>query len=413
MTTGSPVVDHLLIGGGVAAASCAERLRAEGAPGRIVIVGREPDPPYRRPPLSKGYLRGTEGRADALLHPAGWWADNDIELLTRTSVMKIDPGERVVRLSSREEVRFDTALIATGANVRRLRAPGAELDGIHYLRAFGNADAIRAEADSGERIVVIGGSFLGTELAASLTALGMRCTVVMQESLVLDRHFGAAVAGFLQHVLEEHGIDVRGADELERFEGAHGRVEAVVTAAGHRLPCDCAVVAAGVVPDVMLARSAGLELGPTGGVACSPRLETSLPGVYAAGDVAQWESALHGRPARVEHWEVAADQGRTAALNMLGRRVDHQAVPYFWCDLADWTTIEYVGVGSGHGEPAVRGSFDDGRFTAFYSDSGGRLTGALTVGRADDLEHARRLIARRATPDPRLLADPDSELALL
>jgi len=407
-------VEYLLIGGGVASASCAERLREEGATGRIVLVGREPDPPYHRPPLSKGYLRGSSGREDALLHPAGWWDERGIELLARTSVMKIDPVERVARLSSRDELRFDKALLATGANVRRLRAEGGDLEGIHYLRAFGNADAIRADVESAEEVVVIGGSYMGAELAASLTDLGRRCSVLMQEDVMLDRHFGAVVGGFFQGVLEDHGVRVRGGDQLERFEGpAEGRVSAVVTAGGERLPCQCVVVAAGVMPDVMLARSAGLDVGGSGGVACSARLETSMPGLFAAGDVAEWQSALHGGPARVEHWDVAVEQGRTVALNMLGHDVPHEVVPYFWSDLSDWASLEYVGVASDPGDASLRGSLEDGVFTAFYRGPAGQVTGALTVGRPEDLDHARRLIAEQAVIDPAALADVGSDLALV
>jgi len=408
-------VEYLLIGGGVASASCAERLREEGATGRIVLVGREADPPYHRPPLSKGYLRGSSGREDALLHPAEWWDARGIELLARTSVMKIDSAERVARLSSREELRFEKALLATGANVRRLRAEGGDLDGIHYLRAFGNADAIRADVDSAEEVVVIGGSYLGAEMAASLTDLGLRCTVLMQEDVVLDRHFGAGVGGFFQGVLEDHGVRVRGGDQLERFEGpAEGRVSAVITAGEERLPCQCVVVAAGVTPDVMLARSAGFEIGESGGVACSSRLESSVPGVYAAGDVAEWDSPLHGRSVRIEHWDVAVEQGRLAALNMLGHDLPYEVLPYFWSNLADWASLEYVGVDSpGSGETIIRGSMDDGEFTAFYRDDAGRVTGVLTVGRSHELDPARRLIRERAAPDVAALADVSTDLTVL
>lgn len=404
-------VDYLLIGGGLAAAACARRLRAEGADGSIMVVGREPDPPYHRPPLSKGYLRGTETREDALVQPAEWWQDHDVELLTRTSVMKLDPGERVARLSaSKQEVGFGKALIATGANVRRLRVEGADLDGIHYLRAFGNSDAIRDDAAGAEQIVMVGGSYIGTEVAASLTALGKSCAILMQEGVTLDRQFGPVVGGFFQAVLEEHGIEIRGSDELERFEGTDGRVTKVVTKRGAELPCDCVVVGVGVVPDVMLAKGAGLDIGGRGGVNCSSRLETSVPGIFAAGDMAEYDSVIHGQHMRIEHWDAAAKQGETAALNMLGRDVPHDEVPYFFSDLADWVSMESVGPGSG--EDVVRGSLEDGRFTAFYLDQG-RVTAALTVGRSDDLEHARRLIREGARPELGALADPDSDLSTL
>jgi 3-phenylpropionate/trans-cinnamate dioxygenase ferredoxin reductase component len=403
-------VDYLLIGGGLAAANCARWLREEGADGSILLVGREPDPPYNRPPLSKGYLQEKETREDALFRPDEWWQEQDIDLLTRTSVMKLDPGDRTATLSTKEQVRFDKALLATGSNVRRLRVDGCDQEGIHYLRAIGNSDAIRADAKEGERVVTIGGSYIGTEVAASLTAaFGKQCAIVMMEEVPFERQFGSEVGRFFQRVLEEHGVEIHPAQELERFEG-DGRVRKVVTKSGLELEADCVVIGAGVVPEVTLARSAGLELGDAGGVRCSAGLETSAPGIYAAGDICEYDSPVQGRPLRIEHWDVAFNQGKTAALNMLGRDVQHEEVPYFFGDLADWSSMEYVGPGSG--ETAVRGSLDDGDFTAFYVDDG-RVTAALTVGRSDDLDHARRFIKERTTVDQRALADEGTDLASL
>jgi len=205
-------VDFLIVGGGIAAGSAASALRARGAEGSIVLVGREADPPYDRPPLSKGYLAGTESREDATFEiPDG------VEVLTRTSVMKLDAAERVARLSTKEEVAFDKALLATGANVRRLRVEGSDLDGIHYLRAFGNADAIRSDAEDAERVVLVGGSYIGCEVAATLTGLGKRCTILMQEAVPLEHHFGSEVGRFIARILDEHGVELVGSDELERF----------------------------------------------------------------------------------------------------------------------------------------------------------------------------------------------------
>ncbi len=402
-------VDHLLIGGGLAAASCARTLREEGAGGSILVVGRELDAPYDRPPLSKDYLRGESSREDALVLDGAWWQANDVELLTRTSVLKLDAGERIAKLSTKEEVRFGSALVATGANVRRLRADGSELEGIHYLRAFGNADAIREDVAAAESVVLIGGSYIGCEVAASLVAaFGKRCALVMQEEVTLERGFGREVGGFFHGVLEEHGVAIHGGDELERFEGTGGRVTRVVTSGGLELDCDCVVIGAGVTPDVMLARGAGLDLGEAGGVACSAGLETSAPGIYAAGDVCEWDSPIHGRSLRLEHWDVASEHGKTAARSMLGQEAVHETIPYFFSDLADWASMEYVGPGSG--EPVIRGSIEDGEFTAFYVD-GGRVTAALTVGRSDDLEHARRWIAEGGAPDPAALADEATSLS--
>ena len=170
------------------------------------------------------------------------------------------------------------------------------------------------------------------------------------------------------------------------------------------------VIGAGVAPDVMLAKSAGLELGEAGGVRCSSRLETSAEGVYAAGDICEYDSPVHGRPIRIEHWDVAFNHGKTAALNMLGKPTEHEAVPYFFSDLADWASMEYVGPGSG--EPVIRGSLAGGDFTAFYVDEG-KVTSALTVGRSDDLEHAQRFMRGESSPDPASLADESTDLASL
>jgi 3-phenylpropionate/trans-cinnamate dioxygenase ferredoxin reductase component len=401
-------VDFLLVGGGLASANCARWLREEGGEGSILLVGREPQPPYNRPPLSKGYVRGEESFEDIAFRPDDWWGEQDIELLTRTSVMKLDAGERVATLSTKDDVEFDKALLATGANVRRLRVDGCDLDGIHYLRATGNSDAIKADAAEAERAVLIGGSYIGTEVAASLVhGHDVKCSLVMMEDVTMERGFGQEVGRYFQGVLEEHGVEVHGGQELERFEGADGRVGKVATKGGLELECDMVVIGAGVIPDVTLAKGAGLEIGDAGGVKCSSRLESSVPGIYAAGDMCEYDSPVHRRPMRIEHWDVAFNQGKTAALNMLGRETEHDVVPYFFSDLADWSSMEYVGPGSG--DTVVRGSLDDGDFTAFYVEDG-RVTAALTVGRSDDLEQAKRLMTSDTSPDPSALADESTDL---
>jgi 3-phenylpropionate/trans-cinnamate dioxygenase ferredoxin reductase subunit len=402
-------VDHLLIGGGLAAANCARWLREEGSQGSILLVGREPDPPYNRPPLSKQYLQDKESREDALFRPDEWWDEQGIELMTRTSVMKLDAEACVATLSTKEEVSFSTALLATGSNVRRLRVDGCDLDGIHYLRALGNSEAIKAEARERKRAVLIGGSYIGCEVAASLTAAhGVDCTIVMLENVTFEPFYGEQVGRYFQNVLEEHGVTVHGGQEVERFEGDGERVTKVVTKGGLELDCDFVVVGIGVIPDVTLAKGAGLELGEQGGVKCSPELETSEPNIYAAGDICEYDSPVHGKPIRIEHWDVAFNQGKTAAFNMLGRGLAHDVVPYFFSDLADWSSMEYVGPGSG--DVVVRGSLEEGEFAAFWVDDG-RVTAAMSVGRSDDLEHARRFISERTQVDPATLADLDSDLA--
>jgi 3-phenylpropionate/trans-cinnamate dioxygenase ferredoxin reductase subunit len=404
-------IDYLLIGGGLASANCARWLREEGAEGSVLVVGREFDPPYNRPDCSKGYLRGKEERSEAFFRPRQWWGEQGIELLTRTSVTALDPEARTAKLSTKEELEFGQALLATGANVRRLNVPGCELDGIHYLRTLGNADAIRADAAEAEQVVLIGGSYIGCEVAASLTLLGKRCTIVMQEQITLERGFGQTAGRFFQGLLEEHGVTVHGEDELERFEG-DGRVAKVITKSGRELPAELVVIGAGVTPDVQLARGAGLEMGEGGGVRCSSRLASSAPGVYAAGDICEYDSPVHGRPLRIEHWDVAFNHGKTVALNMLGRDIPHETVPYFFSVLGDWGELEYVGPAREWDEEIVRGSLDQGNFTIWYLRDE-HLVAALTFGRSDDLDHARRLLVESPTLDAAAragLADVDSEL---
>jgi 3-phenylpropionate/trans-cinnamate dioxygenase ferredoxin reductase component len=403
-------VEHLLIGGGLASANCVRWLRESGAEGEILLVGREPDPPYNRPPCSKGYLQGTESREDTWFRPQEWWGEQRIDLRTRTSVMKLDAAAKQATLSSKEVIAYDTALLATGANVRRLNVDGCELEGIHYLRALGNSDAIRAEA--GKRVVMIGGSYIGCEVAASLTKLGSSCAIVMQEALTLERGFGGQAGRFFQERLEEHGVQVHGEDELERFEGADGRVSTVVTKAGLRLQADAVVIGAGVTPDTTLARGAGLDLDEErGGILCDSNLRTSAPGVWAAGDAASYDSVVHGGRLRVEHWDVALNQGRTAALNMLGQDRPHDVVPYFFSDLADWASLEYVGPARDWDEEIVRGSLADGAFSVWYLKEG-RVLAALSVERSEDLDHARRLIAAGAVLGEQRAALGDLDSAL-
>jgi 3-phenylpropionate/trans-cinnamate dioxygenase ferredoxin reductase subunit len=296
--------------------------------------------------------------------------------------------------------------------VRRLNVPGCDLEGIFYLRTLGNADSIREGTEDAERVVLIGGSYIGCEVAASLTKLGKSCTIVMQEKATLERGFGAQAGRFFQGLLEEHGVTVHGEDELERFEG-DGRVARVVTRAGLQLDADAVVIGAGVTPDIALAQRAGLLIGDRGGVRCSSRLESSVPGVFAAGDMCEYESVVHGGAVvRIEHWDVAFNHGKTAALNMLGRDVPHTEVPYFYSVLADWGELEYVGPAYDWQEEIVRGSLHAGSFTIWYLD-GERVRAALTVGRSDDLDHARRLISSgaRLGDQKSALGDLDADLA--
>ena len=404
-------VDFLIVGGGMAGAHCARELRERGAEGSILLVGREPEPPYERPPLSKEYLRGEAERADAYVNPPDWYGQNGVELFSGKNVMSLDTEARTVKIQGGEEVAFDRALIATGANVNILRVEGAENEGIHYLRAFGNSDAIRADADGAGHVVLIGGSYIAAEVAASLTARGTSCTMIAIEEVALSRTFGAEAGGWFQGQLESHGVTLVGGEELEAFEG-DGRVRSVVTKSGRSFQCDTVIVGAGVRPDAMLAERAGIEV--DGAIVCDSKLRTSVAGIYAAGDCCSYESVVHGRRVHIEHWDVAMQQGTHAARNMLGADADYEVVPYFFSDLADWASLEYVGPAQDWDEEVWRGDRDGGEFSVWYLKDG-NVAGCLSVERSEDLAEARRMLADGVDVSGarEAIADPNSDLSRL
>jgi 3-phenylpropionate/trans-cinnamate dioxygenase ferredoxin reductase subunit len=406
--------DFLLIGG-FACGHAASELRKRGAEGSIVLVGREPEPPYERPPLSKEYLRGEAKREDAHVNPASWYEENGVELRTGTNVMALDPEARTVKLQGGDEIEFDRALLATGANVNLLRVDGANLDRIHYLRAFGNSDNIRGDAEKADRVVLVGGSYIACEVAASLKAKGTDCALVMMEDVALSRTFGDDAGRWFQDLLESKGIEFHGGETLAAFEG-DDHASAVVTESGKTIEGDMVVVGAGVRPDVMVAERAGLEIADDGGIHCDETLKSSVEGIYAAGDVCSYDSVVHGRRLRVEHWDVAMQQGQHAARSMMGEAKPYDVVPYFFSDLADWASLEYVGPASDWDEEIWRGDRDAGEFLVFYLKDG-KVGGALSVERSEDLGHARTLLADgvdvSSDEAKAKLADPDSDLAEL
>ena len=402
-------VDFLVVGGGHAGFTCAKALRDGGEGGSILLVSREPDPPYDRTACTKAYLAGQKTRDEVVLGGPNWAAEHDVELLSRTSVLKLAPDKKRAALSNKDVVSFGSALLATGAMVRRLRVEGAQLGGVHYVRALGNADAIRKDAERADDVVLVGGSYIGTEVAATLAAAGKRCTIVMQEGVVLERTFGPEVGRHVQARLEAHGVTVHGGEDVEAFAGDDDRVTTVHTKGGLELPAQVVVVGAGVVPDVQLARGAGLELGETGGIKVDARMETSAAGIFAAGDAAEFASEVHpaGR-LRVEHWEVAAAQGRRAAAAMRGAPLPPEEIPYFFSDLHDWLSYEYIGPARSWDRVVIRGAMEDDAFSAWYLDEG-RVAAVLSVGRPHDLERGRELFGKVVDPDE--LADQAREPA--
>jgi 3-phenylpropionate/trans-cinnamate dioxygenase ferredoxin reductase subunit len=403
--------EHLLIGGGMASAHCAAELRKRGAEGPIMLVGREAEPPYERPPLSKEYMRGEAKREDAHVNPPSWYEENEVDLRSGTNVMSLDAESRTAKLQGGEEVSFEKALIATGANVNILRVDGANLDGIHYLRTFGNSDNIREGTEQVDKVVLVGGSYIGCEVAASLKSKGTDCAIVMMEDVVLSRTFGEDAGRWFQEVLESKGIEIHGGQTLAAFEG-DDHASAVVTESGKTVEGDIVVVGAGVKPDVMLAQRAGLEVDD--GIVCDETLQTSVEGIYAAGDVCSYESRIHGRRLRIEHWDVAMQQGIHAGRVMSGDVAPYEVVPYFFSDLADWASLEYVGPAFDWDEEVWRGDRDAGEFAVFYLKDG-KVAGCLSVERSEDLAVARELLANGidVSGKKEQLADVDSDLGSL
>jgi 3-phenylpropionate/trans-cinnamate dioxygenase ferredoxin reductase component len=402
-------VDYLLIGGGMASAHCAAELRKQGAEGSILLVTREPEPPYERPPLSKEYMRAEAERSDAYVHEPAWYEENGVELMTRTNVLGLDLDARTAKVQKAGEIEFGKALVGTGARVNILHhLDGAQLEGIHYLRAFKNADEIREEAEAAERVVLVGGSYIACEVAASLTAKGKSCACVMLEEVALSRSFGEEPARYFHGVLESHRVELYGGESVEAFLG-DGRVSGVRTKGGREVEGDLVVVGAGVHPEVTLAERAGLEV--DNGIVCDSRLETSAEGVFAAGDVCSYDSAVHGRRLRVEHWDVAFQQGRYAGRAMLGESEPYREVPYFFSDLADWASLEYVGPATEWDEVLFRGDRDSDQFLAWYLKDG-KVAAALSVDRSEDLAHARRLLVDGTDVSAKrdILSNPDSDL---
>ncbi|MDQ8043688.1 MAG: FAD-dependent oxidoreductase [Solirubrobacteraceae bacterium] len=407
--------DVLIIGAGVAGASVAKELRHLGFEGSILLLGRELDAPYERPPGTKDYLAGKTSRDDATwLHP-DWCEEHDVELRLRTSVMKVDTDAKVAKLQGGDEVSYEHVVFATGANVRRLRLDGTDLEGLHYIRALRNADSIRAELEQVEQVVTIGGSYIGCEVAATLTGLGKKVTVLMQEDHPMQNGMGETVGRYVRSVLESKGITILGGQEVDHLEGDDERVERVVTKDGSTIDAQLVVIGVGAVPDVMTAKGAGLELGESGGIVVDAHLRASADGVWAAGDCAEFASELYGKQLRIEHQDVAIEHGRTVARNIVGKDEPFSFVPYFWSDLSDWFSLQYLGnAAGGYDEELIRGSLDDGAFSVWYLKDD-VLVAALSIGRNEDLIDARRLIATKASGDALKTALPDlsTDLAAL
>jgi len=399
---------YVIVGANLAGGRAAEALRESGFDGRIVLVGAEPDRPYERPPLSKEYLRREMPEEKLYLRPPAYYEEQRIELRLGVRATRLDPAARVVDLDSGERLPYDKLLIATGSEVRRLGIPGVDLAGVRYLRTRADSAALAALLDKAQRVVVIGAGFIGSEVAASARKLGKEVTILEAAPVPLVRALGVKMGEVCAGIHRDHGVDLRLSCGVMEFRGA-GRVEEVVLADGSAVPCDLAVVGVGVAPSVGWLEGSGIAL--DNGVVVNEYCATNLPGVYAAGDVANAWNPLYGERLRVEHYDNAQNQGIAAGKAMAGVREPYAPVLSFWSDQYEYT-LQYVGHAGGDDEIVVRGDLSTRSFTAFYMREG-RLRAAFAIGRPKDIMATRRLIQSGKQLDPGVLADEQTDLRAL
>ncbi len=391
----------VIVGGGLAGAKAAETLREEGFDGRLVLIGDEPERPYERPPLSKEYLRG-ETAEKPYVHNEDFYAGHGIELWTSARVTGVDAGRGELRLEDDRRLGYDRLLLATGAEPRRLDVPGAELAGILYLRTVADSERIAERFERGRRVVVVGSGWIGAEIAASARTKGCEVTMIEMATLPLERVLGPEVGQIYLDVHRDHGIEFLPETTVERFEG-EGSLERVLTRDGALIETDVAIVGVGVTPRVELAEAAGLRV--ENGILVDERLESSVPGVFAAGDVANAHHPFYERRLRVEHWANALNQGPAAARAMLGEPVSYDEIPYFFSDQYE-TGMEYAGFAPEWDEVVFRGDVAGREFIAFWLAEG-RVVAGLNMNVWDVNEEIRELIRSRQPVDAKRLADAD------
>jgi 3-phenylpropionate/trans-cinnamate dioxygenase ferredoxin reductase subunit len=398
----------VIVGAGLAGARAAETLRVGGFEGRITLIGEEALRPYERPPLSKGYLRGDQPFDTAAVHPAGFYHEQEIDLRTSTIVTAIHPYTSEVEVDDGERIAYHRLLLTTGAAPRRLSVPGADLQWVKYLRTLADSDSIHEAVISGAPIVVIGAGWIGSEVAASARQLGADVTVVDKVSVPLERVLGTEIGAVYRDLHLEHGVKFHLGVGIESIQGARS-VQEVKLTDGTRLPAGAVVVGVGVLPRTELAEAAGLEV--DNGVVTDEFLETTVPGIYAAGDVASSYHPRYRQRFRLEHWSSALNQGPAAAWNMLGQKHPYDKIPYFFSDQYDFG-MEYRGWSTARDELVVRHGASENEFIAFWlRDS--RVVAAMNANIWDQDEALAALILSEAQVDKARLTDPDEELTPL
>ena len=403
----------ILVGAGLASAKAAESLRAEGFEGRVVVVGEESELPYERPPLSKGYLLGKEEREKAFVHDQAWYDEHQVELLLGVHAEAIHRDARELELSDGRRLAYDKLLLATGSSPRRLNVPGADQEGVHYLRKLPESDELRRAIEQGNpRVVVIGGGWIGLETASAAREHGCEVTLLEAADAVLQGPLGPEIGAFFADVQRQHGVDVRLGAKVAEIRGDNGKANAVVLDDGTELAADHVIVAVGIKPNTELAEQAGLDV--DNGVLVDASLKTSDPAIYACGDVANAFHPFYNERIRVEHWDNAKKQGTAAGKAMLGQDVAYETIPYFFTDQYD-VGMEFVGwfKPGGYDRVVTRGDVDGQAFHAFWV-KGDQVVAGMHVNQWDDgIKVHRKLIQQRGKVDPAKLADPETKLESL
>jgi 3-phenylpropionate/trans-cinnamate dioxygenase ferredoxin reductase subunit len=399
---------YVIVGANLAGGTAAITLREEGFDGEIVLIGAEPHPPYERPPLSKEYLQGAKPFEDALLKPSGFYEDHNIQMRLGRRVVRVDPSERTVNLEGGGRVPYDRLLVATGVRNRRLRIPGADLEDVYDLRTIGDADRIRAMSHGGNRAVLVGMGFIGSEVAASLRHRGVEVVVIEPFKSPLYRVLGEEIGRVFADLHRENGVQLFFEESVTAFEGT-GRVQRVMTSAGRLIECDFVVTGVGVEPVTDLLADSGVKI--DNGIVVDEYCQTNVEGIYAAGDVANHFHPLFGRQVRVEHWQNAIHQGRAAARSMLGKREPYSDVHWFWSDQYD-CNVQYAGFHTGWDELVVRGNLEERNAVIFYMQER-RIAAAVAFNSGRDLQRAMSLIRARVEVEPAVLQDEGVDLRSL
>ena len=393
----------VIVGGGHAAGQAAASLRQEKYEGEILIIGDEPHIPYQRPPLSKQYLSGEYGLDRVHLRPARFYESKAIDVRSGVRVERIDPDSRAVACSDGAEIGYHKLLLATGARPRKLAAKGGDLAGIHYLRTIADVDAIKQEFVPGRRIAIVGGGYIGLEVAAIAIEAGLIVTVLEMEDRILGRVTTPALSAFYEDVHRDKGVTIRTGMRAESFAGVDS-LTGVVCAGGETVPADLAVVGIGIQPNVELAEAAGLDC--TDGIVVDEYTRTSDPNIFAAGDCTNHPNPVLGRRLRLESVPNAMEQSRVAAANLADNPKPYANVPWFWSDQYD-LKLQMVGFATEAEHQVVRGDPGARQFAVFHL-SGETLVAADAVNSAREFMVARQLVGKRV--DAGGLADPNVEL---